>query len=357
MDTASDTRETLKQALPKMSELNKMLAPYQKADTRRSVWQLANTLIPYFGLWVAIHFVIQKTSYLVALPLILLAALFLVRIFIFFHDCGHNSFFNSTKANRTLGFWLGVLVFTPSEQWWHSHAIHHASSGNLDKRGVGDVSTLTVDEYFEQKFFGRVGYRLFRNPLIMFILGPIYMFLLSHRVALPRYGKKETLSVVWANIALLGIFVGMSLLIGWKEYLMIQLPIILLGGSGGIWLFYVQHQFEDSYWERAENWDYVASALLGASYYKLPKVLQWFSGNIGFHHVHHLSPRIPNYNLEAAHENVEPIHRFARVIGIRDSIRTVRYKLIDEPVHRMVGFIKARNEARTAANLRQPSGD
>jgi len=250
-----------------------------------------------------------------------------------------------------------VLVFTPSEQWWHSHAIHHASSGNLDKRGVGDVTTLTVDEYFEQKFFGRVGYRLFRNPLIMFILGPIYMFLLSHRLALPYYGKKETQSVVWTNVALLAIVVGMSLLIGWKEYLMIQLPIILLGGCGGIWLFYVQHQFEDSYWERAENWDYVASALLGASYYKLPKVLQWFSGNIGFHHVHHLSPRIPNYNLQAAHENVEPIRRFARIVGIRDSIRTVRLKLIDEPMHRMVGFIKSRNEARAAANARQISGD
>jgi omega-6 fatty acid desaturase (delta-12 desaturase) len=357
MDPITAEKETLKQSLPKMSELNKLLAPYQRADPQRSVWQLVNTIIPYVGLWVIIHFV-MKTSYLLALPLILLAALFMVRIFIFFHDCGHNSFFPSTKANRTLGFWLGVLVFTPSEQWWHSHAIHHASSGNLDKRGIGDVTTLTVDEYFQQKFFGRVGYRLFRSPLIMFTLGPLYMFLLSHRVALPRYGKKETMSVVWTNVALLVIAVSLSLLLGWQEYLMIQLPILLIGGSGGIFLFYVQHQFEDSYWERAENWDYVASALLGASYLKLPKVLQWFSGNIGFHHVHHLSPRIPNYNLEAAHENVEPIHRFARVIGIRDSLYTTRLKLFDEPVQRMVGFIKERSAERAAArNSQQSTGD
>lgn len=356
MDPITAEKETLKKSLPKMAELNKLLAPYQKPNVRRSIWQLVNTLIPYVVLWVAIVYV-MKISYLLALPLIILASLFLVRIFIFFHDCGHNSFFPSTKVNRRLGFWLGVLVFTPSEQWWKSHAIHHATSGNLDKRGHGDVTTLTVDEYFEQKFFGRVGYRLFRNPLIMFLLGPFYMFFLSHRLPLPHYGRKETMSVVWSNLAILALAVGLSLLIGWKEYLLIQIPIMMIGGTLGIWLFYVQHQFEDAYWERAENWDYVASALLGASYYKLPKVLQWFSGNIGFHHVHHLSPRIPNYNLEPAHENVEPIHRFARVITIRDSLRTTRLKLFDEPLRRMVGFVKQRSAERAAIRGQQTSGD
>jgi omega-6 fatty acid desaturase (delta-12 desaturase) len=165
------------------------------------------------------------------------------------------------------------------------------------------------------------------------------------------------MSVVWSNLALLALAVGLSLLIGWKEYLLIQIPIMMIGGTIGIWLFYVQHQFEDAYWERAENWDYVASALLGASYYKLPKVLQWFSGNIGFHHVHHLSPRIPNYNLEPAHENVEPIHRFARVITIRDSLRTTRLKLFDEPIKRMVGFVKQRSAERAAVGEQQTSGD
>ncbi|NPV75010.1 MAG: fatty acid desaturase [Anaerolineae bacterium] len=337
-------RSPFTEPLPKMAELNKLLVPYQKSSVRRSILQLVNTLIPYFLLWY-LMWLSLRVSYALTLALAVLAAGFLVRVFIFFHDCGHNSFFPSTQWNRRVGFWLGVLVFTPGEHWWHSHAIHHATSGNLDKRGVGDVTTLTVDEYHENRWFGRLGYRLFRNPLVMFLLGPIYMFLLMHRLPLPRYGKKETASVIWTNLAILALAVLLSLLMGFKAYVMIQLPVIWLGGAAGIWLFYIQHQFEDSYWEREGQWDYVASALLGASYYQLPRLLQWFSGSIGFHHVHHLSPRIPNYNLEPAHENIPVIKKWARVIRLGESLSATRLKLWDEPLKKMVGFIRRPSDA------------
>jgi omega-6 fatty acid desaturase (delta-12 desaturase) len=326
-------------SLPKMTELNRLLAPYQKSSVRHSILQLVNTLVPYVALWVLMALSL-RVSYALTLALAVVTSGFLVRLFIFFHDCGHNSFLPSVKANKAVGFWLGVLLFTPSEQWWHSHAIHHATSGNLDKRGVGDVTTLTVDEYYESRWFSRLGYRFFRNPLVMFGLGPVFSFLIMNRLPLPNYGKPETRSVILNNLAILALATLVSLVIGFKAYLMIQLPILLLGGAAGIWLFYVQHQFEDPYWERTEKWDYVAAALLGASYLKLPKVLNWFSGSIGFHHIHHLSPRIPNYNLAGAHENNPLIRKWARMVSLRESLRFTRLKLWDEPLHKMVGFGK-----------------
>ena len=339
-----------------MRELNTVLAPYQKSDTRHSIVQLANTLVPYFALWVLMALSLQ-VSYALTLALAVVAALFLVRVFIFFHDCGHNSFFPSKKMNKIVGFLLGVLVFTPGEHWWHSHAIHHATSGNLDKRGTGDVNTLTLEEYLEAKWSGRFGYRLFRNPIIMFGLGPVYMFLIMHRFATPRYGKKQTMSVVWTNLALLAVGAAWSLVIGWQGYLMIQVPVMWIAGALGIWLFYVQHQFEETYWERDEEWNYVASALLGASFYKLPGLLQWFSGNIGYHHIHHLSPRIPNYYLDKAHENSPLIKKWARKIDFGQGWRTARLKVWDEPLRRMTGFAARRkDEQGQQANVRQ-TGD
>lgn len=344
---------TLPADFPKMSELNKALAPYQKSSVRHSIWQLINTLVPYIIMWVLMYFSL-RISYALTLLLAVVASGLMMRLFIFFHDCGHNSFFPTVKANKFVGFLLGILVFTPGEQWWHSHAIHHATSGNLDKRGTGDVTTLTVDEYHSYHLMGRLGYRFFRNPLVMFGLGPIYMFLIEHRLPLPRYGKRETLSVLWTNLGIAAVAIAISLVIGFKAYVMLQLPILLMGGSAGIWMFYVQHQFEDPYWERSENWDYVASALLGASYYQLPKVLQWFTGNIGFHHVHHLSPRIPNYNLEPAHENIPAIKKWARVIRFGQDVRTTRLKLWDETVKRMVGFVQKHSAQQPGE---QQSGD
>jgi acyl-lipid omega-6 desaturase (Delta-12 desaturase) len=327
----------LQEPLPSMAELNRILSPYQKADMRHSILQLVNTLVPYIVLWYLMYLSLS-VSYALTLLLAVVAAGFLVRVFIFFHDCGHNSFFPSTKINKIVGFWLGVLVFTPGEHWWHSHAIHHATSGNLDKRGTGDVATLTLEEYISARWSKRLGYRFFRHPLIMFGLGPLYMFILLHRLPLPKYGKKETMSVIWTNVALLATAGVMSLLIGWQAYLLIQIPVIWMAGAFGIWLFYVQHQFEETYWERDEEWNYVASALLGASFYRLPGILQWFSGNIGYHHIHHLSPRIPNYNLDKAHNNSSVIQKWARKIDLGPGWRTMRLKVWNETFRRMTNL-------------------
>lgn len=325
----------LQEPLPTMAELNRELQPYQKANIRHSLLQLANTIIPYALLWYLMYRSLT-ISYALTLLLAIIAAGFLVRVFIFFHDCGHNSFFPSTRWNKRVGFWLGVLVFTPGEHWWHSHAIHHATSGNLDKRGTGDVETLTLEEYLSAQWPQRLGYSLFRHPLVMFGLGPIFMFVLMHRLPLPRYGKKETMSVLWTNLAIGIMATIISLMIGFKEYIMIQLPVIWIAGAFGIWLFYIQHQFEETYWERDPEWNYVASALLGASFYRLPGVLQWFSGNIGYHHIHHLSPRIPNYNLDKAHNNSALIQKWARSINIRESLKSIQLRVWNEPLHKLV---------------------
>lgn len=322
--------------LPAMKELKTVVEPFTKADTRIAVRQLIVTLVFYAAGWAAMYFSLQ-VGYWLTLLLAIPTAGFLIRIFIFFHDCGHNSFLPSTRANRRLGFWMGVLVFTPGEQWWKAHAIHHATSGDLDKRGIGDVTTLTVEEYLKLPLFGRLGYRLFRHPIVMFGLGPIFMFLIKHRIPHPILGKKETMSVVWANLAIIGLATGLSLLMGFQNYVLIQLPVIWLGGMAGIWMFYVQHQFESSYWERHPEWEYVASAFEGASYYQLPKVLQWFTGNIGFHHIHHLSPKVPNYKLEDAYQSAEVL-RHPLTLTIRESFRTIPLTLIDEANDRMITF-------------------
>ena len=327
------------EALPRMADVKPLLSPYAKADAGVALRQLVVTMILYVAGWVAMYFSLS-VHYGLTLLLAIPTAGFLVRIFIFFHDCGHNSFFPSTRANRLVGFWLGILVFTPGEQWWHSHAIHHATSGNLDKRGVGDVMTLTVAEYQALSSLKRFGYRLFRHPLVMFGLGPVWMFLIQHRFPFPKHGTKETWSVVWANLAIAGLALALSLLLGFKNYILIQLPVIWLAGMAGIWLFYVQHQYERVYWMREKQWDYMASALLGASYYRLPRVLQWFSGNIGFHHIHHLNPRVANYALAAAYDSA-PILQQSPTLTIRESLACMRLALIDEAHGRMVSFREA----------------
>lgn len=331
------TTESFK--IPSIKDLKAALGPYTRSSTRVALRQLLVTILLYVCGWVAMVYSL-RVGYWLTLLLAVPTAGFLVRIFIFFHDCGHNSFFPSTRWNRRVGFWLGVLVFTPGEQWWKSHAIHHATSGNLDKRGVGDVTTLTVEEYRKLSALGRLGYRLFRNPLVMFLLGPIWMFLISHRFPLPKFGKKENWSVIWANLAILALAAGISLLIGFKNYVLVQLPIIWIAGMAGIWLFYIQHQYENVYWARSGEWNYIASAFQGASYYRLPRILQWFSGNIGFHHIHHLNPGVPNYRLEQAYQSSQLL-RQSPTLNIRQSLGCIRLALYDEASRKMVSFRNA----------------
>jgi acyl-lipid omega-6 desaturase (Delta-12 desaturase) len=314
----------------------KLVAPYAHSDLRYSLGQLANSLLPYLALWGLMIWSLH-ISYLITLVLVIPASGFLMRLFIIFHDCGHGSFFKSTTANRWVGFFLGVLAFTPSENWWHDHAIHHATTGNLDKRGVGDVMTMTVEEYVQSSPWKRLTYRLFRHPLIMFIFGPILVFFIMDRIPSPTAGKRERRSVIFANLTLLAIFLIASFTIGWKAYLLIQIPVMWLAGAIGLWLFYIQHQFEEVYWVRNDQWDFTHAALDGASFYKLPRIIQWFSGNIGYHHIHHLMPRIPNYFLEKCY-NENPDLQCPATFNLGNSLKSLKLRLWDEQAHRMVGF-------------------
>jgi omega-6 fatty acid desaturase (delta-12 desaturase) len=276
-------------------------------------------------------------SYWLSLALAVPAAGFLTRVFIIFHDCGHGSFFRSKRANRIAGFFTALLTFIPSYYWSHEHARHHSSAGDLDGRGTGDVWTLTVREYLELSPPRRLWYRVYRHPAAMFGVGPAYTFLIHYRFWRRGDGAREKWSTIKTNAALALIVLLASATIGLKAYLMIQIPVLIIAATAGVWLFYVQHQFEGTYWERHEEWSYVKQALEGSSYYKLPRLLQWFSGSIGFHHVHHLSPRVPNYNLQKCHEG-SPI--FARVnhLTLWSSLRSLTFRLWDEEKRKLVGF-------------------
>ena len=276
------------------------------------MWQLINTVVPFVVLWY-LAYKSLSVSYLLALVPSLLAAGFMTRIFIIFHDCTHYSFFKSRRANRIVGTCMGVLTLFPFDQWGHEHAIHHATSGNLDKRGTGDIWTLTVDEYVAAPFRLRLAYRLYRNPFVMFGLGPIYVFLLKNRFNRKGARQKERMNTYLTNIIIVAVVAILCWAIGWQSFLLVHGTIFLIAGSVGIWLFYVQHTFEDSYFEEDKDWEYVKAAVEGSSFYKLPKILQFLTGNIGFHHVHHLSPRVPNYKLEEAHNNTLPLKMYQQL--------------------------------------------
>lgn len=330
------------------SDWFRSLSKYEKPHLGKAIGQLLNTFIPYIALWVIMVMMIQNNvSYWYVLPLIVIAAGLVVRIFIFFHDCGHGSFFASHRANRILGYISGIIAFTPYDEWRHSHAGHHTTSGDLDRRGMGDVWTMTVEEYLASSPSKRFRYRIFRNPFVLFVLGPPVMFLITHRF--PKgYGKRQLQSVLITNVALLAIVVLASLTIGLRTYLLIQLPIISLAGAAGIWLFYVQHQFEGVTWTHHEEWDPIRAALNDSSYYKLPKVLQWFTGNIGLHHIHHLRARIPNYNLQQCYDEV-PELQIAEPLTIRRSLKSPFLNLWDENEQRMVSFKALKHHTQKTA--------
>lgn len=309
---------------------------YQHPSILRSVWQLTDTLVPYVLLWMLMFFCLH-ISYWLVVPLVLLASAFLVRTFIIFHDCTHGSFFKSKRANEITGFLTGVLVFTPFHHWRWEHAVHHASSGDLDRRGMGDVWTLTVEEYLNSTRWRRFTYRILRNPVVLFVIAPLLLFLVLQRFPSPKASKRDRLWLHATNLAILIMMAGMAWIFGVVPYLILQLAILLLAGSAGVWLFYVQHQFEDVYWERRPDWDFAKASLEGASFYKLPKVLQWFTGNIGFHHIHHLSPRIPNYELEHAYKS-EPMFREVTTLTVRTSLKSLAFRLWDERLHKLTGY-------------------
>ncbi|HXB17070.1 MAG TPA: fatty acid desaturase [Solirubrobacteraceae bacterium] len=319
------------------------LGPYARPHGPRATLTLATSVVPYIGVSVAMYLVLQ-TAPLLGLLLAVPAAAFLVRTFIVFHDCSHGSFLANRRANAWLGTVLGLFLYSPFVRWQHDHAVHHASSGDLDRRGVGDIHTLTVAEYRALSPRGRLGYRLGRNPLVMLGLGPIVAMMIGPRIVAKGARPRMRRSVLGTDLALALLVGALLWLIGWRSYLLVCLLPAMLAGAAGIWLFYVQHQFEDAYWESSAEWSYADAALRGSSFLKLPPVLRFCTGNIGFHHVHHLNAKIPSYNLPRAHyENA--IFRDVPVLSLGDGLRALSLKLWDENSRRLVTFAQARDTA------------
>ncbi len=319
------------------------LAPYARPNMTRSVLDVATSVVPYLVLWVLMYLMVGH-SYLLTLLLAIPTAGFLVRTFVVFHDCAHGAFLPSKRANALLGVAVGLLVFETFAAWRHAHAVHHASAGDLDRRGVGDVPTITVAEYRARPWRGRLAYRLFRHPLVMFGVGPIVALVIQPRFV-PRSARPRIKrAVLLTDAALFALVGGACWLVGWRDYLLVQGPLVMLGGAVGIWLFFVQHQFDGVYWENGDRWTFADAALRGSSYLKLPRVLQFFSGNIGLHHVHHLSARIPNYNLQRAHDENRMFHD-TPTLSLADALRATRLKLYDEDGRQMVTFAQARRMA------------
>lgn len=327
-----------------MQSWHAIIAKYNKPHLRRSIWQIVNSLGPYIILWILMPMALEVSFWLM-LPLAILAAGFLTRIFIIFHDCGHGSFFRSRKLNRIVGNLFGILAFTPYDRWTDSHRIHHQTVGNLDKRGIGDVWTLTAEEYLSLSKAKRFWYRLFRNPFFLIGIGGPLMFIVTNRFTTRNNTRKQRLNIYFTNIVILALAVGLSWIIGWQAYLLIQLPVMYIAAVGGVYLFYLQHQYEDVSWTRSENWNYKEMALHGSSFFKLPAILRWFSGSIGFHHVHHLGPTIPNYNLLRCHQENE-LFQEVTAITLLESFRSLKLRFWDEKRQKIISFRELRAMAQ-----------
>jgi omega-6 fatty acid desaturase (delta-12 desaturase) len=339
------------------TRLSREIAPFGRSDARKGIWQLVNTLVPYLSLLAFMVYTrLQGWPYLVTLILALPTAALMMRVFIFFHDCCHDSFFASRRANRIVGTITGILTFTPFDDWKYSHIKHHTTAGDLDNRGTGDVWTMTVDEYLASSRRKRLGYRLVRNPFFLLLIVPFYLSLIAYRIPRPSAGRAAVLSVLLNDLALVAIGVVASLTFGLQNYLLVQLPVIVIAWTVGVWLFYVQHQFDGAHWSRHEEWEPIEAALMGSSYYKLPRVLQWFTGNIGLHHIHHLRPRIPNYHLQACQDSV-PTLQYIQPLTLRRSLRSMAMNLWDERQQKLVSFraikgLPRRREWRTTSPMR-----
>jgi omega-6 fatty acid desaturase (delta-12 desaturase) len=333
---AADDAETPQQP----SVWRERLAPYATPSRWRSIVGLLNSVVPYFALCACMVLAMRHVGVWLTLLLSPLAAAFLLRTYIVFHDCAHASFLHTRLGNVWLGRILGVVVLTPYARWRHDHAVHHNTAGDLDKRGVGDVPLLTVEEFTARSPRAQREYRLFRNPLVMFGVGPIIAMIIGPRLISRSAPVRMRRSVLGTDAVLLVIFGLLGWWLGPVTLALVWAPAALIAGAAGVWLFYVQHNFEGAYWQRTDGWGYADAALQGSSFLKLPRVLQFATGNIGFHHVHHLNVRIPNYNLQRAHEENVVFHSVP-VLTLMDGMRAVQLKLWDEQRGRMVSFAEA----------------
>jgi omega-6 fatty acid desaturase (delta-12 desaturase) len=318
------------------TEWMEIVSRYNSPDLRKSWWQIINSVGPYIILWVAMIYTL-KVSYLLTLLLAVFAAGFMVRIFIIFHDCGHGSFFKTKRLSKIVGIITGLIVFTPYHKWHYEHKIHHQTVGNLEKRGTGDVMTLTKNEYLNLSLFRRLYYRIYRNPVVLFVIAPILLFTVAQRFTRKNMSLREKIYVHLSTLSLAAAITLIMLLVGWKTFLLIQIPILFIATGHGVWLFYVQHQFRHVVWTNSENWDYKTVALKGSSLFKLPPILNWFTGNIGYHHIHHLSPLIPNYNLKKCNDE-NSIFRDIKPITFFSAFESLLLRLWDEKRQMLIKF-------------------
>ena len=329
------------------------LAPYRRASAARGLFELAVTVLPFVALWAAMLIAARHGQVWLSLAMAPLAAVLLVRLFMIQHDCGHGSFLPSKAANEWIGRAIGVVTMTPYDHWRRCHAIHHATSGNLDRRGIGDIKTLTVREYFARNWRGRLRYRLYRHPLVMFGIGPAYLFLIENRLpfGFMRKGAMPWVSTMTTNAGILLAAGPLIWTVGLAPFLIVALPIIVIAATVGVWLFYVQHQFEGTTWRAAADWSQSEAALHGSSHYRLPLGLRWFSANIGVHHVHHLSSGIPFYRLPEVLRNHPALGEVGR-LSLWESFACVRLALWDEDKGRLVSFREARPRRATSFGRR-----
>ncbi len=322
----------------RVEQWSQIARSYAAPKSAQSVLQLLTTMIPLAGLWAAMVLTVDE-AYWLTLLLSVPAAAFTVRLFIIQHDCGHRSYFRSRRLSDIVGNLIGIITLTPHEYWRQSHNAHHATCGNLEKRGIGDISLLTVAEYTALSPWKRLAYRIYRMPFVILVVGPIYFFFVKNRLPLDliRLQPKLLIGVMGTNLGIVVVLTGLSLILGFANVMMIQLPIILLSSTAGVWLFYVQHQFEHTYWRTQENWDFHQASVMSSSYYDLPQPLRWITGNIGIHHIHHLACRIPNYRLGDCLADIPALKTHNR-IRLRDSLRCLRLALWDENSQRMVTF-------------------
>lgn len=343
-DALSEEKEPILNKREAIAKWKAIVSDYQKPNLRLAIWQIINTIGGYCLIWYLMYLSLS-VSWWLTIPLAILAGGFLIRVFIIFHDCGHGSFFQSRRANDIWGFITGLLTFTPYYQWRWEHSVHHSTTGDLDRRGVGDIWTFTVEEYLQSSRWKKFSYRLARNPVILFIIAPLFIFVIRQRFPTPNAKPREVASVWIMNFTIIALAAGLIAIYGFLPWLIIQTIAMGVAGSAGVWLFYVQHQFEDAYWERSEDWDYTTAAMQGSSFYKLPKILQWFSGNIGFHHIHHLSSRIPNYNLERCHRS-DPMFKEVVPLTLTGSLKSITFRLWDEKARKLISFRQLRKQQK-----------
>lgn len=321
-------------------EIARKLRPYAKANDKLAIKELAITAIGLITLW-NLMWLSLSVSYFLTLLLALPAGGFLIRLFIIQHDCGHYSFFSTRKANNRVGRVLGIFTYSPYEDWRRDHALHHAWTGNLDHRGLGDIKTLTLQEYKDRKGWARLRYRIFRHPLFLFLIFPLYQFILRHRWPCNHAkGWQPLISTMTTNLAIAVSLVAMGLVVGWRELALVLIPLMIVGTSLGVWLFFIQHQFEETVWDRNEDWDMRDAAFHGSSFYDLPRPLAWITGNIGAHHIHHVSSRVPFYHLRDALDNIPELHEVPK-LTLKQSLQCFRFALWDEEKKELLSFKEA----------------